>query len=62
MGKNLSDSEEVPEQILNDVITKEVDPSEIDVSIPNMDLLVEEIILSIDGVEKKGYGKYSRKK
>lgn len=30
------------------------------INIPDMDLLVDEIIMSIDGVTKVGYGKYSR--
>lgn len=34
----------------------------IDISIPDMDLLVDEIIQSIDGVTKKGYGQYARAK
>ncbi len=34
----------------------------IDISLPDMDILVDEIILSIDGVKKRGYGQYSRVK
>lgn len=32
----------------------------INISIPDMDLLVDEVIMTIDGVKKVGYGKYSR--
>ena len=34
----------------------------IDITINDFDLLVDEIIMSIDGVEKISYGKYSRKR
>ena len=34
----------------------------VDITIPDFDLLVDNIILSIDGVEKIGYGKYRRRK
>lgn len=34
----------------------------IDITIRDFDLLVDEIIMSMDGVEKIGYGKYRRKK
>ena len=34
----------------------------IDISVPDMDLLVDEVIQTIDGVKKKGYGQYSRLK
>lgn len=34
----------------------------VDITIPDIDLLVDNIILSIDGVEKIGYGKYRRRK
>jgi hypothetical protein len=34
----------------------------VDITIPDFDLLVDTIILSIDGVEKIGYGKYRRQK
>lgn len=34
----------------------------VDITIPDFDLLVDNIILSIDGVEKIGYGKYRREK
>jgi len=34
----------------------------VDISIPDMDLLVDEIIVSIEGVKKRGYGQYSRVK
>ncbi len=34
----------------------------IDINIPDMDLLVDEIIQTIAGVKKRGYGQYSRVK
>lgn len=34
----------------------------IDINVPDMDLLVDEVIQTIDGVKKKGYGQYSRVK
>ncbi len=34
----------------------------VDISLPDMDILVDEVILSIDGVKKRGYGQYSRMK
>lgn len=34
----------------------------IDVSVKDIDLLVDSIIMTIDGVEKIGYGKYRRKR
>ncbi len=34
----------------------------VDINIPDMDLLVDEIIQTIDGVNKKAYGQYSRVK
>ncbi len=34
----------------------------VDTSIPDIDLLVDRIIQSIEGVEKLGYGRYKRKK
>ncbi len=34
----------------------------LNVNIKNIDLLVDEIIMSIDGIEKKGYDKYFMKK
>lgn len=34
----------------------------VDISIKDIDLLVDEIILSIDGVERISYGKYKRKR
>ncbi len=34
----------------------------IDINMPDMDLLVDEIIQTIDGVKKRGYGQYSRVK
>ncbi|MBN2899164.1 MAG: hypothetical protein JXO44_10365 [Clostridia bacterium] len=34
----------------------------IDVHLRNMDLLVDEVILSINGIEKKGYDKYFMKR
>lgn len=34
----------------------------IDINMPDMDLLVDEIIQTIDGVRKKGYGQYARVK
>ncbi len=34
----------------------------VDISLPDMDILVDEVILSIDGVKKRGYGQYSRTK
>ncbi|WP_430886208.1 hypothetical protein [Fusibacter sp. JL216-2] len=32
----------------------------VDIAVPDMDLLVDEVIQTIDGVKKKGYGQYSR--
>ena len=43
-------------------IMKFLKKKSVNVSLPDIDLLVEEIILSIDGVIKDGYGKYLRKK
>jgi len=34
----------------------------VDITLNDFDLLVDEIIMSIDGVEKISYGKYSRKR
>lgn len=34
----------------------------IDINVPDMDLLVDEVIQTIDGVKKRGYGQYSRVK
>lgn len=34
----------------------------VDTSIPDIDILVDRLIKSIDGVEKIGYGRYKRKK
>ncbi len=34
----------------------------VDINVPDMDLLVDEIIQTIDGVNKRGYGQYSRVK
>jgi hypothetical protein len=34
----------------------------VNITIPDFDLLVDQIILSIDGVEKIGYGRYRRQK
>ncbi len=34
----------------------------VDISLDDMDLVVDEVILSIDGVKKRGYGQYSRHK
>lgn len=41
-------------------IMKYIKKKGVNINIPDMDLLVEEIIMSIDGVTKVGYGKYSR--
>ncbi|BEP29699.1 hypothetical protein [Helicovermis profundi] len=43
-------------------IMKYLKKKNVNVSLLDIDLLVEKIILSIDGVVKEGYGKYSRKK
>lgn len=41
-------------------VMKYLKKKDVDISIPDMDLLVDEIIQSIDGVKKRGYGQYSR--
>lgn len=41
-------------------IMKYIKKKGININIADMDLLVDEIIVSIDGVTKVGYGKYSR--
>ncbi len=34
----------------------------VDISIDDIDMVVDEVIMSIDGVKKRGYGQYSRNK